>query len=185
MRSKNCHILCSTIRLESINTQRLFWKTNLLNGPSITKFCFWRVCFMTLAPHKKNELTKISFEYYGGHYSKRVRPRTHPRICKICRCRGWSSYFQQNLGKTGYITRLGLILQIATALENLRRYTHLIHSETLSAINKRYSRDNWKFCFAKAKETENTIKPWGNTTTLGPEFKARVLGDVFEYWSNF
>ncbi|CEP67303.1 uncharacterized protein LALA0_S22e00144g [Lachancea lanzarotensis] len=91
---------------------------------------------------KNMNVTKMSFEYYGGVKARElVLKKTHGNVefaDAVCE----AVIRHQDLGESGFITKLGLILQIVTVLDNLGKYTHLIHRKTLSAINKRYSREN-------------------------------------------
>ena len=84
--------------------------------------------------------TKMSFETWGGILS---------RDLVLEQTKGNKDYADavceaivrhQDLGESGYITTLGLILQISTILDNVGLNSHLIHEDTLDAVNKKYSR---------------------------------------------
>ncbi|SCU84044.1 LANO_0C00210g1_1 [Lachancea nothofagi CBS 11611] len=148
----------------------------------------FEVLFITCLLHdigttKKNMLaTKMSFEFFGGLIS---------RDLILDRTGGDNDYADavseaiirhQMLGETGFITSLGLVLQIATLVDNIGRSTHLVHVDTLNAINLKYPREGWSSCFAKVIDKENAEKPWGNTSALGVEhFRNDVLHNQFEY----
>lgn len=126
--------------------------------------------------------TKLSFEFYGGIISRDlILQQTNGNqdyadaVCEaIIR--------HQDLGDSGYITTLGLIIQLATILDNVGLNDYLIHIDTLDAANKKYSRKNWLGCFAKAIDNENSIKPWGHTSKLGVDtFRNDVLANKLRY----
>lgn len=125
--------------------------------------------------------TKMSFEFYGGFLSRelileRTKDKDYAEAVSEAIIR------HQDLGETGYITTLGLILQIATILDNVGLNTHLIHGDTLNAVNKKYSREGWLNCFAAAIDNENKLKPWGHTSSLGVEdFRNNVLKNNTKY----
>lgn len=136
-----------------------------------------------IATTEKNMLaTQMSFEFYGGIISRELilkhtngnKPYADAVAEAIIR--------HQDLGDSGFITSLGLILQIATILDNVGLNTHLIHIDTLDAINKKYSREGWLSCFALAIDKENKEKPWGHTSALGVnDFRDNVLANKFNY----
>lgn len=125
--------------------------------------------------------TKLSFEFYGGIISRDL----------VLQETGNKDYADavaeaiirhQDLGESGYITTLGLVIQLATILDNVGLNDHLIHIDTLDAANKKYSRENWLGCFAKAIDNENSTKPWGHTSKLGvDDFKNDVLANKLRY----
>ncbi|CAH1832228.1 unnamed protein product [Saccharomyces cerevisiae] len=87
----------------------------------------------------------------------------------------------QDLTGTGYITTLGLILQIATTLDNVGSNTDLIHIDTVRVINEQFPRLHWLSCFATVVDTENSRKPWGHTSSLGDDFSKKVICNTFGY----
>ncbi|CAI6596227.1 CBM_HP2_G0036380.mRNA.1.CDS.1 [Saccharomyces cerevisiae] len=66
----------------------------------------------------------------------------------------------QDLTGTGYITTLGLILQIATTLDNVGSNTDLIHIDTVSAINEQFPRLHWLSCLLRWWTLKTSRKPW-------------------------
>lgn len=132
--------------------------------------------------HENMHATKMSFETWGGILS---------RDLVLEQTKGNKDYADavceaivrhQDLGESGYITTLGLILQISTILDNVGLNSHLIHEDTLNAVNKKYSRKGWLNCFAGAIDKENELKPWGHTSALGVDkFKDDVLTNKLRY----
>lgn len=125
--------------------------------------------------------TKMSFEFYGGLVSRDL-------IFEATNNQDYAEAVaeaiirHQDLGESGYITTLGLILQIATILDNVGLNAHLIHADTLDATNKKFSREGWTGCFASAIDNENKLKPWGHTSALGvDQFRDDVLANNFRY----
>lgn len=124
--------------------------------------------------------TKMSFEFYGGLLARDlVLEGTKNK--EYADAVAEAIIRHQDLGETGYITELGVVLQIATILDNVGLHTQYVHENTVDAINKKYNRDGWIGCFAEAIEKENTHKPWGHTSALGPEFKLDVLANKHTY----
>ncbi|CAK9440361.1 uncharacterized protein LODBEIA_P44610 [Lodderomyces beijingensis] len=125
--------------------------------------------------------TKMSFEFYGGLLSRElILAKTQNQ--DYADAVSEAIIRHQDLGETGYITTLGLILQIATILDNVGLNSHLIHEDTLDAVNKAYTRDGWLNCFADAIGNENRLKPWGHTSALGvDDFPNDVLKNKLKY----
>lgn len=125
--------------------------------------------------------TKMSFESWGGIISRDLvleRTKNQDYADAVCE----AIIRHQDLGESGYITTLGLILQIATILDNVGLNTHLIHPDTLDAVNKAFSRAGWLDCFSAAIDRENKMKPWGHTSALGVDkFRDDVQANKVEY----
>lgn len=146
------------------------------------------VVFVTCLLHdiatteKNMNATKMSFEYYGGILSGELI-LTHSNGNKYyAEAVSEAIIRHQDLGESGYITSLGLIIQISTILDNVGLNGEFIHIDTIDAINKKYPRDGWLGCFAKAIDNENKLKPWGHTSALGvDDFRDNVLGNNFRY----
>ncbi|KAG2736455.1 hypothetical protein G9P44_000545 [Scheffersomyces stipitis] len=125
--------------------------------------------------------TKMSFEFYGGIIARDLILNKNANQ-DYAEAVSEAIIRHQDLGESGYITTLGLILQIATILDNVGLHTHLIHPVTLSAVNKKFSREGWLTCFAHAIDRENEEKPWGHTSALGThKFREDVLANSFTY----
>ena len=146
------------------------------------------VVFVTAMLHdiattdKNMAATKMSVEFSGGFIS-------HEWILK--HTGGNQDYAEavaetiirhQDLGESGFITSLGLIIQISTILDNVGLNHQYIHSDTLDAVNKKYPREGWLNCFAAAIDKENLKKPWGHTSALGVDkFRDDVLANSLQY----
>lgn len=146
------------------------------------------VLFVTCLLHdigtteKNMKATKMSFEFYGGLISRDVIMEHTNGDQDYAEAVAEAVIRHQDLGESGYITTLGLILQISTILDNVGLNTDLIHSDTLDAVNKKYPRDGWLNCFASAIDNENSQKPWGHTSSLGvPDFRDNVLANKAKY----
>lgn len=129
---------------------------------------------------KNMDATKMSFEFYGGLLARDliIKKLGNLRYAEAA-CEAIIRH--QDIGVTGYITSLGLILQIATILDNVALHTDLIHEETLDAINKQYPRKGWTSCFAQVIDNENTQKPWCHTSALTDKFRTGVLTNYHQY----
>lgn len=146
------------------------------------------VVFVTCLLHdiattdKNMEATKMSFEFYGGIISGELILRNSNGNKFYAEAVSEAIIRHQDLGESGYITALGLVLQISTILDNVGLNSEYVHLDTIDAINKEYTRDGWLGCFAKAIDNENKLKPWGHTSALGvDEFRDNVLANKFRY----
>lgn len=146
------------------------------------------VLFVTCLLHdiatteKNMAATKMSFEFYGGLISGELVLEHTKGDRDYAEAVSEAIIRHQDLGPSGYITSLGLILQISTILDNVGKNTEYIHADTLDAVNKKYSREGWLGCFAHAIDNENKHKPWGHTSALGvDEFRDLVLANNFRY----
>lgn len=132
---------------------------------------------------KNMAATQMSFEFYGGILARDLVLQ-HTHNLSYAEAVSEAIIRHQDLGESGFITSLGLILQISTILDNVGLHTHLAHPATIAAVNKKYSRHGWLGCFADAIAAENSTKPWGHTSALGDEFRTNVLGNSFNYGSD-
>lgn len=146
------------------------------------------VIFVTALMHdiattdKNLNETKLSFEFYGGYISRELVLRETGGNTDYADAVAEAIIRHQELTTTGFITSLGLILQIVTTLDNVGSNTNLIHQETIYSINEKYPRFNWSSCFSNVISKEGTQKPWSHTTTLGIEnFKNGVLNNPVKY----
>lgn len=130
---------------------------------------------------KNMRATKMSFEYYGGILSRELVFNATGGNQDYADAVTEAIIRHQDLTGTGYITTLGLILQIATTLDNVGSNTDLIHIDTVSAINEQFPRLHWLSCFAMVVDTENSRKPWGHTSSLGDDFSKKVICNTFGY----
>lgn len=132
---------------------------------------------------KNMKATKMSFEFYGGYVSREY-------IYELTKDQDFSeAVFEaiirhQDIGDTGFITTLGMILQLSTLLDNVGANTQYVHPDTVDYINRKYSREGWGGCFASAIDRENSEKPWGHTSQLGiPDFRDGVAGNKHQYFT--
>lgn len=137
---------------------------------------------MTSVRLKKNmQATKMSFEFYGGLLAREIVLEETTNI-DYADAVAEAIFRHQDLGDSGYITRLGLIIQVATILDNVGKHIELIHEDTLDYVNRKFPRNGWKSCFALVIDAENSWKPWGHTSSLGiDEFKNSVLSNNVVY----
>ncbi|CAI4971208.1 CFC_HP_G0078660.mRNA.1.CDS.1 [Saccharomyces cerevisiae] len=78
---------------------------------------------------KNMRATKMSFEYYGGILSRELVFNATGGNQDYADAVTEAIIRHQDLTGTGYITTLGLILQIATTLDNVGSNTDLIHTK--------------------------------------------------------
>lgn len=130
---------------------------------------------------KNMAATKMSFEFYGGFIAKEfIEEESKDKLFAEAVCEAVIRH--QDIGETGNITTLGLILQIATILDNVGKHTQYIHFDTLDYVNKKYTREGWLACFAASTDNENAKKPWGHTSKLGvPDFSEAILSNPVKY----
>ncbi|QLQ81255.1 hypothetical protein HG537_0F00160 [Torulaspora globosa] len=128
------------------------------------------------------EGAKLSFEYYGAFIARELVLRETGGDTDYADAVAEAIIRHQELTTTGYITSLGLILQIATTLDNVGANTNLIHQDTLYAVNEEYPRFGWARCFSNALAKEIDFKPWCHSTVLGIEdFSDKVLNNKVSY----
>lgn len=131
---------------------------------------------------KNMAATKMSFEFWGGIISRDLVLKQSKGNQEYADAVCEAIVRHQDLGDSGYITTLGLIIQIGTILDNVGLHTHLIHEKTLDAVNTQHLRDGWLSCFANAINNENKRKPWGHTSALGVEkFPQDVMANKVRY----
>ncbi|CAI4720884.1 AEG_G0044130.mRNA.1.CDS.1 [Saccharomyces cerevisiae] len=139
-----------------------------------------------VVPPPNSETARLSHkdvicEYYGGILSRELVFNATGGNQDYADAVTEAIIRHQDLTGTGYITTLGLILQIATTLDNVGSNTDLIHIDTVSAINEQFPRLHWSSCFAMVVDTENSRKPWGHTSSLGDDFSKKVICNTFGY----
>lgn len=130
---------------------------------------------------KNMKATKMSFEFFGGLIARNlVLEKT--KDTDYAEAVSEAIIRHQDLGESGFITTLGLIIQVSTILDNVGKNKEYIHPDTLDFVNRKYPRDGWKSCFASVIDAENAHKPWGHTSALGvDEFRDGVLGNDVNY----
>lgn len=126
--------------------------------------------------------TKLSFEFYGGWIARELILKETAGDTDYADAVSEAIIRHQELSTSGSISALGLILQIATTLDNVGANTNLIHQETIYAINAAIPRENWASCFSNVLFKEVAEKPWSHSTTLDvPEFNKTVVGNTAKY----
>lgn len=146
------------------------------------------VVFVTALLHdigttaKNMKATKLSFEFYGGLISRDLILKHSNGNQDYAEAVAEAIIRHQNLGDVGYITSLGLIIQILTILDNVGKNLEYINPKTLARVNEKYLREGWLGCFADAIDNENKQKPWGHTSQLGvPNFRDDVMANKLNY----
>ncbi|CAD6468726.1 Y55_G0054570.mRNA.1.CDS.1 [Saccharomyces cerevisiae] len=133
------------------------------------------------APSEYESHEDVICEYYGGILSRELVFNATGGNQDYADAVTEAIIRHQDLTGTGYITTLGLILQIATTLDNVGSNTDLIHIDTVRVINEQFPRLHWLSCFATVVDTENSRKPWGHTSSLGDDFSKKVICNTFGY----
>jgi cyanamide hydratase len=124
---------------------------------------------------KNMAATKMSFEFYGGLLARNLLIQDDVELAEAV---AEAVIRHQDLGTTGKITSLGLLIQLATILDNMGSHADLIHQGTIDDVVAAYPRKKWSSCFAATIREENRQKPWCHTTALGEEdFPNGVLGN--------
>ncbi|KAL8983677.1 MAG: hypothetical protein Q9205_002155 [Flavoplaca limonia] len=113
--------------------------------------------------------TMMSFEYYGGILALNLLSKELHAPIEQAESVAEAVFRHQDIGKTGTITTIGQLLQLATIFDNMGGHKDLIHEDTIKDVTKRWPRNNWSSCFAATIRKENGLKPWAHTTTLGEE----------------
>ncbi|KAH3677602.1 hypothetical protein WICMUC_001705 [Wickerhamomyces mucosus] len=78
---------------------------------------------------------------------------------------------------TGFITQLGLILQITVVLDNFgsSSVSKYVNAKTLDSVETSYPAHGWRGHLAAIIDEENEYKPWGLTSTLGKGLRENIL----------
>lgn len=128
----------------------------------------------------------MSFEYYGGILALNLLSQEFHAPIEQAESVAEAVFRHQDIGKTGTITTIGQLLQLATIfgkakinstkagkltamIDNMGGHKDLIHEDTIKDVTNRYPRNKWSSCFAATIRKENGLKPWAHTTTLGEE----------------
>ncbi|CAI4451761.1 CBK_G0016650.mRNA.1.CDS.1 [Saccharomyces cerevisiae] len=143
------------------------------------QFPAWDLDQEVLSEYESHE--DVISEYYGGILSRELVFNATGGNQDYADAVTEAIIRHQDLTGTGYITTLGLILQIATTLDNVGSNTDLIHIDTVRVINEQFPRLHWLSCFATVVDTENSRKPWGHTSSLGDDFSKKVICNTFGY----
>lgn len=140
---------------------------------------------------KNISATLMSFEFYGGQLVLDLLVKELHAPIEQAESVAEAVIRHQDLGESGKITSLGLLIQLATvfgessprtlcwgerekswadmATDNMGGNAELVHKETIEDVVKHYPRKKWSSCFAATIRKENGLKPWAHTTALGEE----------------
>ena len=129
----------------------------------------------------------MSFEFYGGLLALELLEKKHHAPKSQAESVAEAIIRHQDLGESGTITTLGLLIQLATVfgqcsaltehvqseklteVDNMGMHAELVHKATIEDVVKHYPRQGWSSCFAATIRKENALKPWAHTTALGEE----------------
>ncbi|KAH9881912.1 hypothetical protein J1614_001083 [Plenodomus biglobosus] len=107
--------------------------------------------------------TRMSFEFYGS--VKAMNFLRENRASKDqAEAVGEAIIRHADLGKTGTLTSLGMLIQLSTVFDNVGLKPHLIATSTIENVTAAFPRHHWSSCFAEAMVEEMNLKPWCHTT---------------------
>lgn len=112
--------------------------------------------------------TLLSFEYYGGYLALDLL-RKYAAPIEQAESVAEAIIRHQDLGESGKISSVGLLIQLATVFDNMGAHAELVHKHTIEDVVAHYPRKKWSSCFAGTIRRENGLKPWAHTTALGEE----------------
>ncbi|KAI4247155.1 MAG: hypothetical protein LQ352_006206 [Teloschistes flavicans] len=113
--------------------------------------------------------TKMSFEFYGGLLALELLSKDLHAPIEQAESVAEAVIRHQDIGETGKITTIGLLLQLATIFDNMGGHEELVHKDTIENVTRHFPRNKWSSCFAATIRKENELKPWAHTTALGEE----------------
>ncbi|THX75413.1 cyanamide hydratase [Aureobasidium pullulans] len=121
--------------------------------------------------------TLMSFEFYGGYLAMdQLKQFNSP--AGQAESVAEAIIRHQDPVKTGTITTVGLLIQLATQFDNMGYRADYIHAETIKDVVKNYPRRNWSSCFSKKIREEVEVKPWCHTTASTEKFPHDVEHNV-------
>lgn len=109
--------------------------------------------------------TLLSFEFYGGILSLSLLNELKAPLAQA-ESVAETIIRHQDLGSSGKITQLGMIIQLATVLDNAGLNPHLVTATTIEMVTQMYPRNSWTACFAGTVREEVKLKPWSHTTSI-------------------
>ncbi|KAL8646734.1 MAG: hypothetical protein Q9210_005960 [Variospora velana] len=113
--------------------------------------------------------TQMSFEFYGGILALDLLSKELNAPVEQAESIAEAIMRHQDIGETGKITTIGLLIQLATIFDNMGGHKDLVHELTIQDVTRHYPRKKWSSCFAATIRKENELKPWAHTTALGEE----------------
>lgn len=136
----------------------------------------------------------MSFEFYGGYLALNLLKDTLHAPVSQAESVAEAVIRHQDLGESGKISSVGLLIQLATVfgellrpgvffcdwrrrrakvvwanIDNMGINPELVHKWTIEDVVRHYPRKKWSSCFAATIRKENGLKPWAHTTALGEE----------------
>ncbi|KAL8723581.1 MAG: hypothetical protein Q9181_007251 [Wetmoreana brouardii] len=118
---------------------------------------------------KNISATQMSFEFYGGLIALDLLSKGLHAPIEQAESVAEAVMRHQDIGDTGKITTIGLLLQLATIFDNIGGHKELVHKDTIENVTRHYPRNRWSSCFAATLRKEIGLKPWAHTTALGEE----------------
>ncbi|KAL9029322.1 MAG: hypothetical protein Q9196_002428 [Gyalolechia fulgens] len=119
--------------------------------------------------NKNISATKMSFEFYGGMLALRLLSKDLHAPIEQAESVAEAIIRHQDIGQSGKITTVGLLIQLATIFDNMGGHQELVHQDTIKDVTRHFPRNQWSSCFAATIRKENELKPWAHTTALGEE----------------
>ncbi|KAI4194650.1 MAG: hypothetical protein LQ348_002598 [Seirophora lacunosa] len=113
--------------------------------------------------------TRMSFEFYGGMLALDLISRELKAPIEQAESVAEAIMRHQDIGETGKITTIGLLIQLATIFDNMGGHKDLVHKDTIQDVTRQFPRKKWSSCFAATIRKENGLKPWAHTTALGED----------------
>ncbi|KAL8962143.1 MAG: hypothetical protein Q9193_001410 [Seirophora villosa] len=113
--------------------------------------------------------TRMSFEFYGGMLALDLISRELKAPIEQAESVAEAIMRHQDIGETGKITTIGLLIQLATIFDNMGGHKDLVHKDTIQDVTREFPRKKWSSCFAATIRKENGLKPWAHTTALGED----------------
>ncbi|KAL9004734.1 MAG: hypothetical protein Q9188_002461 [Gyalolechia gomerana] len=118
---------------------------------------------------KNISATKMSFEFYGGILALDLLSKDLHAPVEQAESVAEAIMRHQDIGQSGKITTIGLLIQLATIFDNMGGHEELVHKDTIEDVTRNFPRNKWSSCFAATIRKENGLKPWAHTTALGEE----------------
>ncbi|KAF2630932.1 cyanamide hydratase [Macroventuria anomochaeta] len=123
--------------------------------------------------------THLSFEYWGAIKARMfLGEHGAPSDQADAVCEAIIRHAE--LGETGMITSLGLLIQLTTSFDNVGANPHLIDTSTIEAVVAKYPRKGWSSCFAACMTKEMELKPWCRTTAQEGFVESIVGNELME-----
>jgi cyanamide hydratase len=113
--------------------------------------------------------TFMSFEFYGAYLALTTLLTLHSPASQA-ESVAEAIIRHQDPVETGYITTIGLLIQLATQYDNMGYRSGYVHEDTIKDVVARYPRRGWSGCFSAKIREEVEVKPWCHTTALEEKF---------------